>query len=70
VVFSEGNKLLSCENGVNTDEGEHIIAEQASSLKHEFKRKSLPAIALFTDTSFITAASNDFGYETLFEKTR
>ena len=67
-AFNKGNKLLLCGNGGSAAEAQHIAAEYMSSLKHEFKRKSLPAIALTTDTSFVTAASNDFGYETIFER--
>jgi D-sedoheptulose 7-phosphate isomerase len=63
-----GGKLLLCGNGGSAAEAQHIAAEYVSSLRHEFKRKSLPAIALTTDTSFITATGNDFGFETIFER--
>lgn len=66
--FKNGNKLLLCGNGGSAAEAQHIAAEYVSSLRHEFKRKSLPALALTTNTSFLTAASNDFGYETIFER--
>ena len=66
--FRKGNKLLLCGNGGSAAEAQHIAAEYVSCLSPHFHRKSLPAIALTTDTSFITAASNDFGYDTIFER--
>lgn len=66
--FSNNNKILLCGNGGSAAEAQHIAAEYVSSLRSAFRRKSLPAIALTTDTSFITAASNDFGYESIFER--
>lgn len=66
--FNSNNKLLLCGNGGSAAEAQHIAAEYVSSLKHDFKRKSLPAIALTTDTSFITATGNDFGFDTIFER--
>lgn len=66
--FKNGNKLMLCGNGGSAAEAQHIAAEYVSSLRHEFKRKSLPAIALTTDTSFITAAGNDYGFDTIFQR--
>lgn len=67
-TFNTNNKLLLCGNGGSAAEAQHIAAEYVSSLRHEFKRKSLPAIALTTDTSFITASGNDYGFDTIFER--
>ena len=67
-AFNSHNKLLLCGNGGSAAEAQHIAAEYVSSLRHEFKRKSLPAIALTTDTSFITASGNDYGFDTIFER--
>lgn len=66
--FKNNNKLLLCGNGGSAAEAQHIAAEYVSSLRHEFKRKSLPAIALTTDTSFITATGNDYGFDTIFQR--
>jgi len=67
-TFRNNNKLLLCGNGGSAAEAQHIAAEYVSSLRHEFKRKSLPAIALTTDTSFITASGNDYGFDTIFQR--
>ena len=67
-AFRLNNKLLLCGNGGSAAEAQHIAAEYVSSLRHEFKRKSLPAIALTTDTSLITSTGNDFGFDTIFER--
>ena len=67
-AFRNNNKLLLCGNGGSAAEAQHIAAEYVSSLRHEFKRKSLPAIALTTDTSFITASGNDYGFDTIFQR--
>ena len=67
-AFRNGNKILLCGNGGSAAEAQHIAAEYVSSLRHEYKRKSLPAIALTTDSSFITSQSNDFGFESIFER--
>ena len=66
--FNNGNKILLCGNGGSAAEAQHIAAEYVSSLRHEFKRKSLPALALTTDTSFLTATGNDFGFDSVFER--
>ena len=66
--FNQDCKVLLCGNGGSAAEAQHIAAEYVSSLKHDFKRKSLPALALTTDTSFITASSNDYGYDHIFER--
>ena len=67
-AFSNNCKILLCGNGGSAAEAQHIAAEYVSSLKQTFKRKSLPAIALTTDTSFITASGNDYGFDTIFER--
>lgn len=66
--LQNGGKILLCGNGGSAAEAQHIAAEFTSSLRHEFRRKALPALALTTDTSFMTACSNDFGYETIFAR--
>ena len=66
--FNNNNKLLLCGNGGSAAEAQHIAAEYVSSLRHEFKRKSLPAIALTTDTSFLTATGNDYGFDSIYER--
>ncbi|MBU1165621.1 SIS domain-containing protein, partial [Candidatus Micrarchaeota archaeon] len=53
--LSEGNKLLICGNGGSAADAQHFAAELVGRYKKE--RKALPAIALTTDTSVITAIS-------------
>ena len=67
-AFKNGNKLMLCGNGGSAAEAQHIAAEYVSSLRHEVKREALPAIALTTDTSFITANGNDYGFDGIFSR--
>jgi phosphoheptose isomerase len=61
-------KILLCGNGGSAADCQHISAEFASILSQDFMRPALAAIALTTDTSFITANANDFGFEGIFER--
>jgi phosphoheptose isomerase len=61
-------KILLCGNGGSAADCQHIAAEFTSVLSQDFKRPGLAAIALTTDTSFITANANDFGFEGIFER--
>lgn len=55
-----GNKILLCGNGGSAADSQHIAAEFVGRFMKE--RKGLPAIALTTDTSILTAIGNDYGY--------
>jgi D-sedoheptulose 7-phosphate isomerase len=59
-----GNKILLCGNGGSAADAQHIAAELTGRYKTE--RASLPAIALTTDTSALTAIGNDYGYDMVF----
>ncbi len=61
-------KILLCGNGGSAADCQHIAAEFASILSQDFIRPALAAIALTTDTSFITASANDFGFDGIFER--
>ena len=61
-----GNKIILAGNGGSAADSQHIAAEFVS--KFEFDRTPLPALALTTDTSAITAIGNDYGYEKLFSR--
>lgn len=61
-------KILLCGNGGSAADCQHIAAEFTSVLTQDFVRPGLPAIALTTDTSFITANANDFGFDGIFER--
>jgi D-sedoheptulose 7-phosphate isomerase len=66
--MQEGGKLLLCGNGGSAADCQHIAAEYVSVLNQSFLRPGLPAIALTTDTSILTASANDFGYAGIFER--
>jgi D-sedoheptulose 7-phosphate isomerase len=61
-----GGKILLVGNGGSAADSQHIAGELVS--RFAFDRPGLPAIALTTDTSIITAISNDYGYELLFSR--
>ena len=61
-----GGKILLAGNGGSAADAQHVAAEFLS--RFAFDRNPLPAIALTTDTSVITAIGNDYGYERLFER--
>jgi D-sedoheptulose 7-phosphate isomerase len=65
-VLSSGNKLLFFGNGGSAADAQHLAAEFVN--RYLIDRPPLPAIALTTDSSVLTAISNDFGYELAFEK--
>ena len=65
-AFKRGNKLLLCGNGGSAADAQHIAAEFIGRFKRE--RKSLPAVALTTDTSILTALGNDYAYEVVFAR--
>ena len=61
-----GHKVLLCGNGGSAADAQHIAAELVGC--YEKQRRSWPAIALTTDTSALTAVSNDLGYEQVFAR--
>lgn len=63
-----GGKLLFCGNGGSAADCQHLAAEFVSALNHDKPRPALAAIALTTDTSFLTASANDFGFEQVFAR--
>ena len=66
-TFKSGNKLLICGNGGSAADAQHIAAEFIGKF-YKIDRPALPAIALNTNTSIITAIGNDFGYEMTFSR--
>lgn len=67
-ALSSNKKILFCGNGGSAAESQHMAAEYAATLDHRRPRDGMAAISLTTDTSFITAWSNDFGFETIFSR--
>ena len=65
-ALSNGGKILLAGNGGSAADAQHIAGEFVS--RFAFDRPGLPAIALTTDTSIITAIGNDYGYDKLFAR--
>lgn len=65
-ILREGGKLLIAGNGGSAADAQHVAAEFLS--RFGFDRNPLPAIALTTDTSVLTAIGNDYGFERVFER--
>ncbi|MFA4872393.1 MAG: D-sedoheptulose 7-phosphate isomerase [Patescibacteria group bacterium] len=66
-ALKQGNKLFIAGNGGSAADAQHFAAELAGKFEKE-KRKPLPAIALTTNTSNLTAIANDFGFEYVFSR--
>ncbi|HQF41820.1 MAG TPA: D-sedoheptulose 7-phosphate isomerase [Ignavibacteriaceae bacterium] len=66
--YKDGNKLLLCGNGGSAADCQHIATEFMIRLSHTIKRPALPAIALTTDSSNLTAGGNDIGFENVFAR--
>jgi len=64
--FEQGNKLLIAGNGGSAADAQHLSAEFVGRYKNE--RRAYPAIALTTDTSILTAWSNDYGFDSVFSR--
>ncbi len=65
-TITNKNKLLICGNGGSATNAQHFSAELVG--RYKLDRKSLPAIALTTDSSIITAIGNDYGYSEVFSR--
>lgn len=65
-ALSAGKKILACGNGGSAADAQHFAAELVGRFERE--RKELPAIALTTDTSIITAIGNDYSFDVIFSK--
>nr|WP_324257478.1 D-sedoheptulose 7-phosphate isomerase [Cellvibrio fontiphilus] len=64
--LNKGGKVLLAGNGGSAADAQHIAGEFVS--RFHYDRPGLPAIALTTDTSILTAIGNDYGYERLFSR--
>lgn len=65
-VLSNNNKVLLCGNGGSAADAQHIAAEFVGRFMRE--RRPLPAIALNTNVSVLTAIGNDYGFEEVFAR--
>ncbi len=66
LTLRNGGKILICGNGGSAADAQHFSAELVGRYKKE--RKGLPALALTTDSSVLTAISNDYGYDMVFSR--
>jgi D-sedoheptulose 7-phosphate isomerase len=64
--LGEGNKIMICGNGGSAADAQHIAAELIGRFVGD--RRALPAVALTTDTSALTAIANDYGYDAVFSR--
>jgi D-sedoheptulose 7-phosphate isomerase len=65
-AFAAGHRLFIAGNGGSAADAQHIAAELIGRFRRE--RRPLPAIAITTDTSALTAITNDYGYESTFAR--
>jgi D-sedoheptulose 7-phosphate isomerase len=66
--IENGGKIFFCGNGGSAADAQHLAAELLVRFKTENNRKGLPAIALSLDISTLTACSNDFGFDKVYER--
>ncbi|CAM2066433.1 D-sedoheptulose 7-phosphate isomerase [Sulfidibacter corallicola] len=64
--MERGNKILVAGNGGSAADAQHFAAELVG--RYMMERRALPAIALTTDTSILTAVGNDYGYDQVFSR--
>jgi D-sedoheptulose 7-phosphate isomerase len=64
--FQQGNKILLCGNGGSAADAQHVAGEFIN--RFQLDRRALPAIALSTDTSVLTAIGNDSAFENIFSR--
>ncbi len=67
-AFKSGKKMLLCGNGGSAADAQHLATEFMIRLSHDIKRPAIPAIAITTDTSNITAGGNDIGFDNVFAR--
>ena len=67
-ALRSGGTVFYCGNGGSAAESQHLATEFVVRLSSARNRKALPAIALTTDTSLLTACANDFGFDRVFAR--
>lgn len=67
-AFRANRKILLCGNGGSAADCQHLAAEFVIRMNPAIKRPALPAIALTTDSSVLTAGANDIGYDRVFAR--
>jgi D-sedoheptulose 7-phosphate isomerase len=61
-------KLMLCGNGGSAADAQHLATEMVIRLSHDIERPGIPALALTTDTSILTAGGNDIGFDNVFAR--
>jgi D-sedoheptulose 7-phosphate isomerase len=67
-ALNNKKKILLCGNGGSAADAQHIAAEFVVRMNPDIQRPGMPAIALTTDSSMLTAGANDLGYERVFAR--
>lgn len=67
-TFQNGGHVHVCGNGGSAADAQHFVTELVVRLDSQSKRRPLPATSLSTDTSILTAAANDLGFEQVFAR--
>ncbi|MCP4727916.1 MAG: SIS domain-containing protein, partial [bacterium] len=67
-IYKKDGKVLLCGNGGSAADSQHIATELIVRLNSRMDRKALPAMALTTNTSTLTAAGNDYGFDSIFAR--
>jgi D-sedoheptulose 7-phosphate isomerase len=67
-AIKQGGKIMFCGNGGSAAYSQHLATEMVVRLSSALDRAALPAMALTTDTSILTACGNDYGFEHIFSR--
>ena len=67
-TIAGGGKIMLCGNGGSAADSQHLATELVVRLSGDRDRQALPAIALTTDSSILTACANDFGFDHVFSR--
>jgi len=67
-LVARGGKIMLCGNGGSASDSQHLAAEFTNRLRASTERPPIPALALTTDTSYLTARTNDYGFDDVFER--
>jgi D-sedoheptulose 7-phosphate isomerase len=67
-AIRDGGKAIFCGNGGSAADSQHLATELVVRLSGKNNRKALPAIALTTNSSLLTACANDFGFDEIFSR--
>ena len=66
--LEKGGKLIFCGNGGSASDSQHLATEFLVRLRPNKNRRSIPAISLTLDSTYLTACGNDYGFENVFSR--